>query len=99
MGYLWRFFDWSLQNTKTPGAQNRRQTAGIFPIARYYISPHPEHYSEDSPCRAQDARRAQKNHRLTGVEPLAKHGVLKHRAKTLEKRRQGVKPCRSFVKM
>jgi len=49
----------------------------------YSISPHPEHNSEGSPHRAQDARRAQKNHRLTGVEPLANQGVVRHRVERL----------------
>ena len=70
------------ENRKTPGAQNCRWTAGIFPTSRYCISPHPE----SMPVGYTSAKRIQvlTGHKKGHVSGLAtaSEGVLKLRAVT-----------------
>ena len=59
---------------KAPGAQNRRETADVFPAGRYYISPHPERTM--TVLIALD--KAKEKPKLSGWLTV-REGVLKHR--------------------
>ena len=63
---------------KTPGAENRRRTADVFPTSLYCISPHPEAigilYLGQDKRKAKDFR-----DRQTACE-----GVFKHRMRNKE---------------